>query len=258
MRRLLRPNGLVLASLAFLVTGAGAQDPPPRGSREAMWPAPTAEDWRRPCLITWQRSFEDARAVSEETQKPILVCVNMDGEIASEHYAGIRYRDPDIAKLYEPYVCVIASVYRHNPRDHDEEGRRILCPRFGSVTCGEHIWIEPGLFEQFFEGQRVAPRHIAVELDSKEMYDVYYAFDTDTIFDTLREGIEQREIQPKTIVRGDRTLGERVASPDVEDRMAVEAAYLAGDRAARRKVSCTTSRASSLLPLKRLASRNSR
>jgi peroxiredoxin (alkyl hydroperoxide reductase subunit C) len=40
-------------------------------------------------------------AVSRETGKPILVCVNMDGEVASEHYAGIRYRQPEIAKLYE-------------------------------------------------------------------------------------------------------------------------------------------------------------
>jgi len=113
-------------SLAALAFSASAQSPPstvPGGpppdsperlpeniSREEMWPAPTAEDWNRPCLIKWQRTWEDALAVSRETGKPILVCVNMDGEIASEHYAGIRYRDPEIAKLYEPYVCVIASV----------------------------------------------------------------------------------------------------------------------------------------------------
>src|SRR5688500_1554091 len=61
-------------------------------SREAMWPAPTAEDWKMPCLVPWERTFEDARKVAELTGKPILVCVNMDGEIASEHFAGIRYR----------------------------------------------------------------------------------------------------------------------------------------------------------------------
>lgn len=46
-------------------------------------------------------------------------------------------------------MCVIASVYRHTPRDHDERGQRIPCPRFGSVTCGEHIAIEPLLFDKF-------------------------------------------------------------------------------------------------------------
>ncbi len=214
---------------------AAAQDAPGAGvDREAMWFAPTAEDWKKPCLVTWQRSYEDALAVAKETGKPILICVNMDGEIASEHYAGVRYRQPDIAALYEPYVTVIASVYRHTPRDYDEEGRRILCPRFGSVTCGEHIAIEPGLFEQFFDDKRIAPRHIAVELEreSAEMYDVYYAWDTDTIFTALREGVANRP--PPRELRGDRPFAERVTSRDVADREAVEEAYLAGDRAVRR------------------------
>ena len=79
-------------------------------SREEMWYAPTEEDWAKPCLITWERSWDDALTVARETGKPVLICVNMDGEIASEHYAGIRYRQPDIAALYEPYVCVAAST----------------------------------------------------------------------------------------------------------------------------------------------------
>jgi len=228
--RLALPLGLVLCSSA-----AGAQDPAGAGvEREAMWPAPTRADWQRPCLITWQRTFGDALEVARETGRPILVCVNMDGEIASEHYAGVRYRQPEIAALYEPYVTVIASVYRHNPRDYDEGGRRIPCPRFGSVTCGEHIAIEPGLYERFFEGQRVAPRHIAVELDGSESYDVFYAWDTDSVFTAIREGVADRPIDPSAIARGDRTLVERVASRDVRDRAVVETAYLQGDRVQRR------------------------
>src|SRR5262245_45201808 len=185
----------LLLTLATPFHSAAAQGaPPPAGGvdREKTWPAPTKEDWAKPCLVTWQRNYADALAVAKETGKPILICVNMDGEIASEHYAGIRYRRPETAALYEPYVCVIASVYRHTPRDYDEQGRRILCPRFGSVTCGEHIAIEPGLYDQYFDGKRIAPRHIGVELDRKEMYDVYYAWDTDTIFDALRDGIANR------------------------------------------------------------------
>ena len=96
------------------VPAPGAGGPGLRIGREQMWPAPTAEDWKKPCLITWQRTWEDAQAVSKETGRPILVCINMDGEIASEHYAGVRYRQPEIAALYEPYVTVIASVYRHS------------------------------------------------------------------------------------------------------------------------------------------------
>jgi tetratricopeptide (TPR) repeat protein len=201
-----------------------------------MWFAPSAEDWAKPCLVTWQRTWEDALAVSLETGKPILVCVNMDGEIASEHYAGIRYRQPDITVLYEPYVTVIASVYRHSPRDFDENGERILCPRFGSVTCGEHISIEPKLFDQFFENKRIAPRHIMVELDKVETYDVYYAWDTQSVFETIKRGIAERELTAHEPPRDDRSLEDRVGSRDVVDRIAVERAYATSDKSVRRRL----------------------
>ena len=144
-----------LLCLCLLPSLAPCQQGRPSGpgstiTREQMWPAATGEEWQRPVLITWQRTWEDALAVSAETGKAILICVNMDGEIASEHYAGIRYRQKEITDLYEPYVPVIASTYRHTPRDYDENGERIPCPRFGTVTCGEHIGIEPYLFENFF------------------------------------------------------------------------------------------------------------
>ncbi len=230
--------GAAAVVLSLVPSIAVAQD-----SREAMWPAPTAEDWKKPVLIQWQRTWDDAVAVARETGKPILVCVNMDGEIASEHYAGIRYRQPEIAKLYEPYVTVMASVYRHNARDFDEQGRRIPCPRFGCVTCGEHIAIEPILFRKFMDGERVAPRHIMVELDENgqdsnaaETYDVYYAFDTDSVFQAIGDGIKNRARQPKVISRGDRSILERVASPDSNDKTAVEQAFFDGDRATKEKI----------------------
>jgi hypothetical protein len=207
---------------AAAAAAAQAGTPGPGVDRERMWYAPTDEDWARPCLIEWQRCWEDAVAVARESGRAILICVNMDGEIASEHYAGVRYRQPEIAALYEPYVCVVASVYRHSPRDHDEEGRRIPCPRFGGVTCGEHIAIE-----KYFEGTRVAPRHIMIELDGSEQYDVFYAWDTDSVFRAIREGVADRD-QPPPPPRGDRSLLERVASRDARDRAMVEEAFAEG------------------------------
>ena len=218
--------GLLMAGSAFLAAQSGAGQG--QSAREAMWPAPTAANWAKPCLITWQRTYEDAQAVSDATGKPILICVNMDGEIASEHYAGIRYRQPGIQALYDPYVTVIASVYRHTDRDYDELGRRILCPRFGSVTCGEHIAIEPGLFERFLDGQRVAPRHIGVELDGEEIYDIFYAFDTDSVFQAIEEGITQRPDTAKPDQRGDRSLAELALSADVKDRELIEDMWMKG------------------------------
>lgn len=248
-RRLARAAALACCALLLVLTvPVLAQDPPkpeePKTeeadkpklgdrvgtqTREGMWPAPTAEDWAKPVLIPFQRSWEDALAVAKEENKAILICVNMDGEIASEHYAGKRYRQPEVAELYSGYVCVIASVYRHTPRDYDDEGHRIPCPRFGSVTCGEHIAIEPILYEKYFNGDRVAPRHIMIELDGSEVYDRYYVNDTAGVFDAIREGLTNREAKPKDVVRGDRPATERVASRHLDDRKAVEQAYASGD-----------------------------
>jgi hypothetical protein len=210
------------------------ESPPQGGAREATWRAPTAEDFARPVLITFQRTWADAVTVAKETGKPILICINMDGEIASEHYAGVRYRDPEIAPLYQPYVCVVASVYRHTPRDYDDQGNRILCPRFGSVTCGEHIAIEPFVFENFLDGKRIAPRHIMVEPNGDEIFDVYFANDTASVFRTIKEAIDNRAPSPPAKVRGDRPIVERVDSRDVGDRSAVETAYAKGDAATRK------------------------
>jgi hypothetical protein len=236
-RRLLRV--LALAALAVLAAAEAAAQRPRQGggpasrvNREQMWFAPTAEDWKKPCLIKWQRTWDDALALQREQRRPILVCVNMDGEIASEHYAGVRYRRPETAKLYEPYICVVASTHRHTPRDYDEQGNRIPCPRFGGVTCGEHIWIEPIIYEKFLEGRRIAPRHIAVDLDGKEMYDVFYAWDTDSVFKAIKDGAQGWP--PPQPPRGDRPLAERAKSRDSSDRDAVETAYRQGDANLRR------------------------
>ncbi|MEE8107251.1 MAG: hypothetical protein V3T86_17080 [Planctomycetota bacterium] len=233
-------NRLLLAAslFALLALPAHAQgDRVGQGlSREQMWPAPSADDWAKPCLIHFERTWADAVAVAKETGKPILVCINMDGEIASEHHAGIRYRQREVAELYKPYVCVIASVYRHNPRDHDDKGNRIPCPRFGGVTCGEHIWIEPIIFEKFCDGRRIAPRHIAVDLEGTEAYDVFYVNDTAGVFDAIRDGRKKLPPAKAPIVRGDRPVLERVASPAAEDRAAVEAAYKKGDAKTRRSL----------------------
>jgi hypothetical protein len=212
---------------------------PPGESVESMWPAPTAEDWQRPVLVHWQRTFEDALKVAQATGKPILACVNMDGEPASEHFAGIRYREETTAKLMEPYVCVMASVYRHTPRDYDEQGRRVLCPRFGSVTCGEHVALEPILFEKYFDGKRIAPRHILLELSGERTYDVYYSWDTATVFTAYREGAKNRP-PPRPEVQNDLPLAERTSSASVLDRVALETAYQRGNREARRELIAAT------------------
>ena len=113
--------------------------------------------------VHWQRTLADALDLQAATGRPILVALNMDGESASDRIVHENYRDPAFVAASRSCICLVGSLFRHTPRDHDDEGRRIPCPRLGHVTCGEHIALEPLLFERFLaDGERVAPRHALV------------------------------------------------------------------------------------------------
>ena len=76
MRRSSTP---LISSLFCAALAAQEGVPQPAGLvPEQMWYAPSAEDWQKPPLIRWQRTWDDAVRLSQQTKKPILVCVNMD------------------------------------------------------------------------------------------------------------------------------------------------------------------------------------
>ncbi len=234
---------LVLLLLALPAAAQGAADPskdafemgsppalPDGMTEEDMWPAATAEGWKRPVLVRWQRRFEDALAVARRENRPVMVCVNMDGEIASEHFAGVRYRDPETAQALNRYACVIASVYRHTPRDYDPEGRRVECPRFETVTCGEHIQAERELYDRYFDGRRISPRHIVLDLEAKETLDVFYSWNTQAVARTFVKGVEGWTEPAEPL---EETLLDLVQSPDIDAREQLESIFAEGERETR-------------------------
>src|SRR6185295_15262311 len=95
------------------------------------------------------------------------------------------------------FVCLVASPVRHTPRDHDDQGRRIPCPRLGEVTCGEHVALEPILFDRYLGGERIAPRHALIltpwTTDSKKEFDLSLLFD---LHDIDRKLVECRKLAP--------------------------------------------------------------
>jgi tetratricopeptide (TPR) repeat protein len=135
--------------------------------------------------VDWQRTLDDALALRRDG-RPLLIAVNMDGESASDRIVVERYRDPAFVAATRHCVCLAASVFRHNRRDHDDAGRRIPCPRFGNITCGEHLALEPLLFDAFLsDGDRVAPRHALVLADGKKLFDLSLCFDLKEVDRTL-------------------------------------------------------------------------
>ncbi len=130
-----------------------------------------------PHQILWQRSLEDAIAVSVTEHRPLFVAVNVDGESASDRIVDEVYHDPKFVALTRNFACVVASISRHNPRDFDEKGRRIPCPRLGNVTCGEHIALEPILYDKYLGGERISPRHALVMPDGTKVFDLTLQWD---------------------------------------------------------------------------------
>jgi hypothetical protein len=145
--------------------------------------------------IAWQRSLDDALAVAAAEGRKILVAINADGESASERIVRERYRDPAFVASTRPFVCVVGSVFRHTPRDVDAEGRRVLCPRLGAITCGEHIAMEPRVFERFQAGaeilldgevvERISPRHTLASPQGQVDWDLFLLFDLGELDDQL-------------------------------------------------------------------------
>ncbi len=155
--------------LTLLVCLAGA-----RAAVAAPQQSPSDLD---PKQVQWQRTLDDALATSSTEHRPLFIAINFDGESASDRIVTEVYRDPKFVERSRSFACLVASVSRHNPRDFDELGRRILCPRLGNVTCGEHIALEPILYERYLGGDRISPRHALVTSDGKKAFDLALQWD---------------------------------------------------------------------------------
>ncbi|MCB9911706.1 MAG: hypothetical protein H6827_01790 [Planctomycetes bacterium] len=167
-----------------------------------LWAQASEPDARQ---VHWQRTLEDALELAQAQNRPILVAVNMDGESASDRIVHEEYRDPAFVAATRTSVCLVASVFRHNPRDYDDQGRRILCPRLGEVTCGEHIALEPLLFERFLsDGERVAPRHALILPSGEKAWDLSLSFDLHDIDKALVRSARDTQIgQPTEGLEGE-------------------------------------------------------
>lgn len=215
----------VLATLLFpVLLTAAPQDPP-------AVPAPAQPPTERP-RIEWQRTLADALAVQQATGLPLLIAVNMDGEVFNERFANTTYRDQDFVAATRGYVCVVASPDRHTERDYDAFGNRIECPRFPGCTCSEHINIEPELFARFFNGTRNAPRHVGVTKDGKVVFDRFLDQSMQTAIDAIGKHRGDATKQPGPTADLDELFRRR----DALARRSIETIWRSGDAAGRRKL----------------------
>lgn len=220
----------VFATLDANADGAVAADEIARMESQRRGDFSVGEEAGDVPLMPWQRSLEDALALSQETGKPLLLCVNVDGEAASEALAAGRYRMPEFAALASGFLPLLASPDRHAARDHDDHGRRIPDPRFGRLVCSEHVDIEPQLYERYFRGQRVAPRHVGVAPDGGILFDLFLLQDLGVVDEALREHGNHEVALPDAAALDEAGL---LASRDAAARELLEERFLAADEDAR-------------------------
>ena len=137
------------------------------------------------------------------------------------------------AELTRGFVPLIVSPDRRNVRDHDDLGRRILSPRFGRVIDAEHITIEPTLFERYFSGRRVAPRHLAVSPDGQVLFDISLSNVPSEIDRALEQHGRFDVPQPDPAAM---TESQLLASRYAVCRSELEARYAAGDQRTRSRL----------------------
>ncbi len=188
--------------------------------------------------VDWQRSLEDALELSRTLERPLLVAINADGESASERIVRERYRDPEWVAQTRSFVCVVASVFRHSPRDHADNGERIPCPRFGEVTCAEHIALEPATHARWLAGkvielfgettERISPRHVLVSPQGEVLFDRYLLFELSELDAELARWATRLPPRPCPDPRAWDGAGS--FDPSARARLATENALAAGDR----------------------------
>lgn len=186
-----------------------------------------------PPRIAWQRSLDDALALQKQTGLPLLIAVNMDGEVFNERFAGRTYKSRKFVESTKGYICVVASPNRHTETDYDALGNRVECPRFGGCTCSEHINIEPELFRRYFNGNRNAPRHVGVSKDGKILYDRFLDSSMQTAIDAVakhRGDANPAHLQPTSDV------AEMLRRRDAMARSLLEQRYRKADKQGRRNL----------------------
>ncbi|MFT5287715.1 MAG: tetratricopeptide (TPR) repeat protein [Planctomycetota bacterium] len=178
-------------------------------------------------IMPWQRNLKDALAISKRTGKPLLICVNIDDESASETLARYQYQDPNFVKLVEGFVPILASPASHSPREHNDRGQRLPDPKFGRLISSEHIDNEPELYARYFGGTRVAPRHVGVSPDGQILFDLKLLNDLSVIDRMLSKfGVVVEASQPRAEEATEQDL---LNSPDALFRDQLESMFAKGD-----------------------------
>lgn len=160
--------------------------------------------------IDWVGDWDKAFALAKETKRPVMICINSkDGEKANEATAKEIYHDAEFVELSKSFVMVPISTRTHNTGG--------VCPRFGVVTCQQHLDCWKALaaahgdqfVTAFAQGEMITPQHAWFSPEGKLLARKEFWMDKAELVQRMR-----RALEPEAEVKGP---GEAEGPPGLTD-----------------------------------------
>ena len=178
--------------------------------------------------VEWQPSFEAALAASKQSGRPVMICINSrDGEHGDEYTLTKIYKNARFAELSKRFVMVVISGKRHK--------RRGPCPRFGQISCKDHMACYEALFADYKQleekdnpGHMISPQHVFLSADGELLRRKKYLLGRPGLVDLMRSVASEyarslpgdRNPDSAPLDDRDRADLERVRAADAEARSA--------------------------------------
>lgn len=201
-------------------------------ARPATAPA-QEKNAERGAQVDWVGDWEEAFRQAREGDRPVMLCINSkDGEGANERAAGEIYRDAAFTALSRKFVMMVIST-----RQHRLTGG--VCPRFGKVTCEEHLGCWKALRSRhgdvFFvagsNGDMISPQHAWFRTDGTLIRRKEYELTKEELLKRMRAVLAEAD-QP--LPKGDAGIPAADAPLSERDRAELERVSGSDDREERR------------------------
>ncbi|HEX5138342.1 MAG TPA: HEAT repeat domain-containing protein [Planctomycetota bacterium] len=175
--------------------------------------------------IEWCPDFDKAFEIARERKCPVMICINSkDREKANEKTAKDIYHDPEFVELSKGFVMVVMSTIGHK-----EKGP---CPRFGIVTCEEHLHCWQTLSAKYGDrfvsdaarGEMITPQHAWFAPDGTLLARKEFWMDKRELMQRMQNALDSVAAKATEKEKGP---GEEGAAPGAPPLSAAERADLA-------------------------------
>lgn len=122
----------------YLAAIDGRRGPVPEPERGVFVAPPRGEAALTRAWPAWEASLTEARARAEREGRALLAYHRGDGLGLAAAALDELVTSPEFARATEGLVLLVGDAERRTFVDRRRDGRRVDCPRFGTVTCGEH------------------------------------------------------------------------------------------------------------------------